>query len=1123
MATEVNLMNTLVSGTSDRKLAHTDNIYDKVQKMMQELINQRLAKFFVLSTDGEVWEGGLNGKALAEESVGINKLSPEAQALLNKSTELATAISQLNLAAWGIQSSLSNLTDRVAELERVQDSTILPCEEDGFFLVDENKYIGACVTPLYSLGWDGPNAGAVPTYSTNYGGNYIVIKGANFNEEGNERNLGQLGQGSAFNYLTLRVLSNSNNIVRVQATPSGSYSGGYNWYLRNNTEYFSLKSGQGTDTAEFAVGPGASNFNITIYCRATANGVEGETTVNVSYTQPGVAVGQVSVQLYQAYGHTTTSSSDPIEAPSFKAKVTYIPSDATISGYNWAVVNDSGEAVTIASEAERHSQVCTFNIDSSTSTVVGVTVSCSVTDTLGNVVYSAPMRVYVKYAAIPVIQTGLRGIQATTAATMPTKEQDVEVDGLYESNEGQSTSVRKAPASADEYTLEVESGHAVIKDNSTIVLTDDAVLGEEIVVRATAENPNYDSSDEDSEEQFISRAKTQCAYKQSLKSITINVLNQTYDGNILFLGVVSNPDYEEYRSVTWSVAGSRLAMMYVRIDSETGRLELLSGLTEYVDIIVNARSTVDPNISAEPLYLRVKYDNTQRPIRIIRPLAAVGDQYVDFSAVGHTGNCRDDYSDISDTRLKWEVLEVVSAQQASEAVVYWNQHNYSSLSPKVPKAQTLPALPVNGTSNGTLVATEANEDLADFTNTTANTTFYAKDDVVAYVGAQEIDESAPQIVPVIFTPTVVLPESSETIPSRGPLRSRSVYSAPTFGDGTEGKPKNRLFLANTSDGLQQGVCVRCTLLEEDGVTEVKHVDYYYEFTYREAGRLPVTAIGFRQIVTDGRVTVLPNGNLSINVPYYESWAELKRLVVPLVNGEYVEGEPCLFDPDRLHFSSNNGHCESDVWHVASYAGKVLPYKSGSEQITVSYALLGEMPYYTKNHDRSDYDSMQGDPPLHYYYCARNRINKTADVTITKEIKTYSTNAIKIRCNDTYEVTVVGQNYYVENPDSHQMELNNVWSPLSGAGLSITDMEGNPVLDQNGNVMQGAFRVVDTNEVQCSKYFSIGINGSPMNIGNTGTSNGDNSGTPVGKPVKVEATLGNMKAIANFTVKMIMQN
>lgn len=1119
---------TLIASSIDTQgnkvpLANTDDLYDKEQNMMQEPINEVLGNYFSLKGAGP-WNGKFNPSIFPDNSIGKEKLTEEVKSMLNGqvvNNQIAAIADRTTVA----EGNIDTLFARVEALEDMWNNSILRevigrTAEDGFFIIDDGRRIGACIIPdgndgHLEYGWDGnPYTGTDPiVYSTVAGGIFITVHEANFAL----MNLGTLSSPSSITDFTLSTPQISNNTVTITATPDSNhlgYSGGFNWWVAEGMSYLSIASGQGTNTITLNISNLADLPKpVKVYCRARANyDLARYIDFSVVYSQTVVPVTSAAIELYQA-DHIPVQN-NPIVGPSFKMKATYTPSNANVTGYYWHVSSTSATPpFTRASMEAEHSQICTFNINSNVSESTSGYVTCDVYDANNNYVTSTSVQVYVKYAATPESASNLRGVQVTVPASMTTKEQEVEVYGLYEISDGTTTTTQKLPAHDSEYTLKVKAGNAVIKDNSVLSLTDDAVVGEEITVRATAENPNYDSSDSSSEEYFEYETKTVCNYAPAIQEFEINVLNQSFSGNSIDFAVYTVPDHEEYKNVEWKVTGNK----FVTID-QNGHLEISPAVTS--NAIINVIAANKKEKVSAVCTLGVRYNNFGRTWNLITPIAAVGDEYVDFAVSAHSGYPLDDYRymDGTSSQLKWEVLEVVSAQQANEAIVYWNQHNYSSLSPS-PKIQAVPAIPINGTSSGTLIATEAtSEDLGSvaIVNNTSSTVFYAKSDVEYYVDAQGEDFTAPQIVPAIFTPTTVTSESSEVIPSRGPLRSRSVYSAPTFGDGTEGKPKNRLFLANTSDGLQQGVCVRCTLLDEnDPTVELNHVDYYYEFTYRTAGRLPVTSIGFRQVDADSMVTVLANGDLSINAPYSDDLINLKKFVVPLVNGEYVEGQ-CLFDPDRVCFSSNYGYNTSENWQVFSSSGNILPHKSGQEQLTISYASIGERPSDTRKHEQQSHTETGEYIP--FYYCAKNHINRDVNVTLVKETKTYSTNVIKIAAKSSYEVTIVGQDYYIENPDTHVMELNNVWSAVSNAALSITDNDGNPVRDQNNNVMKGDFIITSGSE-----YFSVGINGYPIRIGNTGTSTNNNSGTPVAKQVTVEATLGTMKATASFTVKMIMQN
>ena len=130
MATEVNLMNTLISGTSDKKLANTDNLYDKIQEMMQEDLNKVAGKLFDFKYE-KIDPDNLKN-AIANGSIGLSKLDDSVKSAL-VTTALTEKINRLESFCNGLNDELILMK---SELYQEQQLNI----DENYDKVNEQRY-----------------------------------------------------------------------------------------------------------------------------------------------------------------------------------------------------------------------------------------------------------------------------------------------------------------------------------------------------------------------------------------------------------------------------------------------------------------------------------------------------------------------------------------------------------------------------------------------------------------------------------------------------------------------------------------------------------------------------------------------------------------------------------------------------------------------------------------------------------------------------------------------------------------------------------------------------------------------------------------------------------------------
>jgi len=1075
MAKEVNITNTLVSIATDKKLANTDNLYDKIQEMMQEDLNKVAGKLFDFKYE-KIDPDNLKN-AIANNSIGLSKLDDSVKSAL-VTTALTDKINRL-------ESFCNGLNDELILMK--SESNLSTTNRDGFFLVDANDNVGACVIPDHNnggsiaWGWDNSHANP-PTLTETSGGVKLLIRNADFSNSG-------LSLTSGLAVYGIRVGMKTNNGVTLELsaslTPNTTEidASSIRWNILEGSQYLSASPtvsivtgtndvGDTTYTAyaTYTVGNTANNSSVAI--TASYGGYNETWRGTVTYKGSTPQITGVEIAFDDA-GNTT----QPIVGKSFGMHVSKItPSGVSIKSYLWSV--SKGGAY--LSTTNPYTDNCTFNI-SDTSGTQECIIRCTVTDAENNTA-QAEQQVYVQYDNTVVPTSG--------RLTFDSSVRDNEEDKVMELVGPQTqTTFVSYPSGSDAGTVvsEVIEGEAEIDNNGLLTLSEDAPQNSVITIRTTASNmPTTKKIDPDTqtevevENYFLTSVVNKCP--KPLTSLEIYPgSSKLYKAKTIQLSVIPAPANVEYtKDITWSSSNIRVAT----VDS--------NGLMTIGDLVKSQSVTITATkngITASRTYV-VTYDDTEQDINIIeRCVAAIGGEWAEFHAWGRRGYTRLDYENV-DNLVTWSVTPIITAQETEDAI------SNSSVASAMPRsAQQAMMIPINNMSGDSLSV-----QTADLVNTydVATTVMYPLEMIKTLTQNEGLQPST-------FTEKVNV-NGGGTIMKAPALRSSNTklvsttYSTPTFVD-------NKLYFTNdgVADGTVQGIAVTCNLYDSaSNVGDISHLVHsktnVYSFKY-QTGKLPVTDIELVG-VNEGEsgynefITVPSNNTIRVNIPSIESGKNIKLryFVQPIVaTGHTVDDY--LFDPEKVYFSHIDGVKENSLctlsYYHSSEKGKSGAYMylkggaDGSEYWKVAYSLEGENPWDTMNHDRMDTEEME-EYGRHLYYCPPNYITNQVTAELSHPAVQPNATAIKILCKDTYVGEVSG-------------------APIDGGQLSTVNAANNqPVVDVNsGTKLTAIYTVISGGE-----YCSINPYGYDMRIYSTGGEE---------KDVTVKATIGNLTATATFKV------
>lgn len=1072
-------MNTLISGTSDKKLANTDNLYDKIQEMMQEDLNKVAGKLFDFKYE-KIDPDNLKN-AIANGSIGLSKLDDSVKSAL-VTTALTEKINRL-------ESFCNGLNDELILMK--SESNLSTTNRDGFFLVDANDNVGACVIPdpnnggSIAWGWDNSHANP-PTLTETSGGVKLLIRNADFSNS-------DLSLTSGLAVYGIRVGMKTNNGVTLELsaslTPNTTEidANSIRWNILEGSQYLSASPTVNIVTGTNDVG----DTTYTVYATYTVDNTANNSSVAITASYGGYNETWRGTVTYNGATPQITgveiafddaNITMPITGKTFGMHVSGIsPTGAQVKSYLWSVV-EGEEYLSVDSQSSTTDR-CTFTINSSATNPTGndCTVMCEVTDVNDVTVSAENGDILVKYNSAIMATSG----HLTFDSSVRDNEEDKVMELVGPSTQ---TTFVSYPSGSDAGTVvsEVIEGEAEIDNNGLLTLSEDAPQNSVITIKTTASNmPTTKKIDPDTqaevevENYFLTSVVNKCP--KPLTSLEIYPGNSIIKAKTIQLSVIPTPANVEYtKDITWSSNNTNVMV------NSSGLMTIGPTVTRPQSVTITATKN---GITASRIY-KVTYDNTEQDVNIIeRCVAAVGGEWAEFHAWGRRGYTRLGYENV-DNLVTWSVTPIITAQETEDAI------SNSSVASAMPRsAQQAMMIPVNNMSGDSLSV-----QTADLVNTydVATTVMYPLEMIKTLTQNEGLQPST-------FTEKVNV-NSGGTIMRAPALRSgntklvSTTYSTPTFIG-------NKLYFANdgVTEGTVQGIAVTCNLYDSaSNVGDISHLVHsktnVYSFKY-QTGKLPVTDIELVG-VNEGEsgynefITVPSNNTIQVNIPSVESGKNIKLryFVQPVVaTGHTVDDY--LFDPEKVYFSHIDGVKENSLctlsYYHSSEKGKSGAYMylkggaDGSEYWKVAYALEGENPWDTMNHDRMDTEELE-EYGKHLYYCPPNYITNQVTAELSHPAVQPNATAIKILCKDTYVGEVSG-------------------APIDGGQLSTVNAANNqPVVDVNsGTKLTAIYTVISGGE-----YCSINPYGYDMRIYSTGGEE---------KDVTVKATIGNLTATATFKV------
>lgn len=216
-------------------------------------------------------------------------------------------------------------------------------------------------------------------------------------------------------------------------------------------------------------------------------------------------------------------------------------------------------------------------------------------------------------------------------------------------------------------TWEVLEGTAVVSEDGVVSITENTTIGEDILVRASVRNPNFEKSFDDSvgyvntEDEFLTDViYLQNQYTMPLKSLTILEDGWEVACQSIALHVEPSPNVSDYSQVTWSVVNGEGSIdsngVYSIDQSESGDPVTVKA-TSVVDSGISATATIYPKFSRRETTIYGEDEDLDININVFYNS---GGTYADYYAYAtpvfraNTSDTFDTHSSIDDN-ITWSV------------------------------------------------------------------------------------------------------------------------------------------------------------------------------------------------------------------------------------------------------------------------------------------------------------------------------------------------------------------------------------------------------------------------------------------------------------------------------------
>lgn len=150
----------------------TNEVYDNPRELTQEKLNDSLSEYFNFQ-DSEFYKRKIDGESLMASSVKMNTLG----------TDVKDSINSLNSSITFLSNKITSIISDIEDLKLNQKNSTFNFENtifDGFFIVDNNDNVGACIIPgktyFVTCSEDGETNYADGTLSFNRGENTSSIE-----------------------------------------------------------------------------------------------------------------------------------------------------------------------------------------------------------------------------------------------------------------------------------------------------------------------------------------------------------------------------------------------------------------------------------------------------------------------------------------------------------------------------------------------------------------------------------------------------------------------------------------------------------------------------------------------------------------------------------------------------------------------------------------------------------------------------------------------------------------------------------------------------------------------------------------------------------------------------------
>lgn len=633
--------NILASERTDGKLAYTENIWDKVQEEMQQAINAVLAKHFVFKNDGGLKYDTLDGEIIQKGSLDLDRFPSSLKRIFENLADIP--IARLNNVVGNfssLQKTVENIISRVTKLEQASDVGI--ADKKGFFLVDINDNIGACVIPdgtdghAIALGWDDTAIESTPAYADGRG-TKVLISGADFSLSG----LGNLSEDrdlTSFVVVYNPGYTGKELTLNIETTPS-DYEGTFSWRVQDGAQYVSVKSQEDEDghSITYNILPAAvSGSKVVILCSSDQypgmNPVRAEFLVNYSAPIEGVEI-------------LVDEESGPVLlGTSFEAVYTPVPEN---SWAEWSV-EQGGDYITMPSSNKSLNPTRFYitrlaSISSINRAVIKVTVHLN-----DGTSVSQTKEVFVAYD-----ETDLEGFDVVPVHNI--------TNGAVTASSAQ-VAVRAYPDGADPgvLTYDVPSKLASINANGELTLSPLAKVGDVFTVEVESDKVDGEGNP------FKAMAILRNAYETNVESLTIEGAGSSIVGTGVQLKAVPTPFVEDFPVDWYVMVGNK----YASVDDQ-GKVTIFPNAAH--DFVViraiakNAPRYVDQTTGETVLtasqdgYLQADisfyatYDTSTNPIVSIKHCGIVEGDKVTFHAFGYYKDGT--FVELTDqSKLLWEVL-----------------------------------------------------------------------------------------------------------------------------------------------------------------------------------------------------------------------------------------------------------------------------------------------------------------------------------------------------------------------------------------------------------------------------------------------------------------------------------